>query len=195
MNEPTKRWSRRAPDVRRRQLLDAARALIVIHGYEAMTMAAVAERAGVGKGTLYLYFDSKAELLEGLRDHYWSGMLALASEILERPALSGRARLDQLIDGIVAYSVQNHEHFHAIFDLIPSTDVVPLTELSAMVEGLLREGQESGDFDLVDTAMTARLVTVGLNGLAAPVVHASTAQRPTEIRALKDLFHRVVGAP
>lgn len=47
-------------------LLDATRQLIERHGFEALTMAAVAERAGVSRRTVYLHFSTRAELLTSL---------------------------------------------------------------------------------------------------------------------------------
>lgn len=44
---------------RRRQICDAASALFAESPYDGVTMAAVAERAGVAKGTPYVYFETK----------------------------------------------------------------------------------------------------------------------------------------
>lgn len=43
-------------------VLDAAEALLVAYGYRKVTIDDVASRAGVGKGTVYLYWPSKREL-------------------------------------------------------------------------------------------------------------------------------------
>ena len=44
------------------RILDAAETLLVAYGYRKVTIDEVAGRAGVGKGTLYLYWPSKREL-------------------------------------------------------------------------------------------------------------------------------------
>lgn len=44
-------------------LIQAAVAVIAANGYDRARMAAIAERAGVGAGTTYLYFKSKPDLL------------------------------------------------------------------------------------------------------------------------------------
>lgn len=49
-------------DERGHRVLDAAGELLVRHGYRKVTVADVAERAGVGKGTVYLHWPSKLEL-------------------------------------------------------------------------------------------------------------------------------------
>ena len=50
-------------------LLAAARAIIEEDGFDSLTMAAVAERAGVSRRAVYLHFDSRAELLAALLLH------------------------------------------------------------------------------------------------------------------------------
>ncbi|MEI7785580.1 MAG: TetR/AcrR family transcriptional regulator [Betaproteobacteria bacterium] len=51
------------------QLLDAALSLFVEKGYAATHMDEVAARAGVSKGTVFLYFPSKLELFKGVVRH------------------------------------------------------------------------------------------------------------------------------
>src|SRR5215467_16133458 len=47
-------------------LLQATRDLIDEQGFEALTMAAVAERAGVSRRAVYLHFSTRAELVTAL---------------------------------------------------------------------------------------------------------------------------------
>ena len=51
---------------RTREILAAARSLLEQRGPEAMTMEEIAAAAGVAKGTLYLYFQSKDDLILAL---------------------------------------------------------------------------------------------------------------------------------
>lgn len=57
---------RRRKDARPQELLDAALELFVEKGFSATRSEEVAARAGVSKGTLYLYFPSKHDLLEAV---------------------------------------------------------------------------------------------------------------------------------
>jgi len=45
-----------------RQIIDGARAVFLAQGFDAASMGEIARQAGVSKGTLYVYFDSKEEL-------------------------------------------------------------------------------------------------------------------------------------
>jgi AcrR family transcriptional regulator len=47
---------------KRRQILDGARGVFLAQGFDAASMGEIAKAAGVSKGTLYVYFQSKEEL-------------------------------------------------------------------------------------------------------------------------------------
>lgn len=59
------RWRRRR-EARPQEILTAALAVFAERGFSAARMEDIAARAGVSKGTLYLYFDSKQEMLRAL---------------------------------------------------------------------------------------------------------------------------------
>lgn len=59
------RWERRK-DARPQELLAAAIDLFVERGFAATRLEDVARRAGVSKGTLYLYFENKEELFKAV---------------------------------------------------------------------------------------------------------------------------------
>ena len=62
---PRPRWERRK-DARPAELLAAALDLFVEKGYAGTRLDDVAARAGVSKGTLYLYFENKEELFKAV---------------------------------------------------------------------------------------------------------------------------------
>ena len=51
---------------KRRQIVDGARATFLAQGFDAASMNDIARAAGVSKGTLYVYFDSKEKLFEAI---------------------------------------------------------------------------------------------------------------------------------
>jgi AcrR family transcriptional regulator len=59
------RWKRRK-DARPAEILAAALDVFVEHGYAGARLEEVARRAGVTKGTMYLYFENKEALLEAV---------------------------------------------------------------------------------------------------------------------------------
>jgi AcrR family transcriptional regulator len=61
----TQRWQRRK-EARPAELLDAALDVFFERGFAAARLEDIAARAGVSKGTIYLYFDSKDDVFEAL---------------------------------------------------------------------------------------------------------------------------------
>lgn len=59
------KWRRRA-EARPDEVLDAALDLFIAHGFAATRVEDIAVRAGLSKGAVYLYFDSKEAILEAL---------------------------------------------------------------------------------------------------------------------------------
>ncbi|HEY1541224.1 MAG TPA: TetR/AcrR family transcriptional regulator [Xanthobacteraceae bacterium] len=51
---------------KRRQIIEGARAVFLAQGFDAASMGEIARKAGVSKGTLYVYFDNKEELFEAI---------------------------------------------------------------------------------------------------------------------------------
>ena len=77
----------------RTRILDAAQSLFEERGYAATSIAAIAKQAGVSQGTVYLAFETKAELLRTLWNTLLRGeedappvaQLARYKEVLEEP--------------------------------------------------------------------------------------------------------------
>ncbi len=70
---------------RTREILAAAREVMEQRGLEAMTMEEIAGAAGLAKGTLYLYFQSKDDLIEALISQVGENILLDLEAILEKP--------------------------------------------------------------------------------------------------------------
>src|SRR5690349_910497 len=51
---------------KRRQILKGAQAVFLAQGFDAASMGEIARTAGVSKGTLYVYFDSKEALFQAI---------------------------------------------------------------------------------------------------------------------------------
>ena len=76
------RWERRK-DARPGELAAAALELFVERGFAATRLDDVAKRAGVSKGTLYLYFDSKEDLFKAVIREGYVAPLTEAEQLLE----------------------------------------------------------------------------------------------------------------
>jgi len=68
----------------RAAITDAALELFRSHGYEATTMRAIAQRAGVSTGNAYYYFSSKEELIQEFYARSHAEHLAASRAVLNR---------------------------------------------------------------------------------------------------------------
>ena len=95
MTTPLQRQRRK--DARPQELLDAALTLFVEKGFAATKAEEVATLAGVSKGTLYLYYPSKEELLKAVIRHTLSADIAQGRErLLAHQGSATEALLDLL---------------------------------------------------------------------------------------------------
>jgi AcrR family transcriptional regulator len=70
---------------RHNAILDAAEALFLEHPDRMANVSEVAEAAGVAKGTVYLYFPSKEEMLLALHERHVGMFFAELTALLDRP--------------------------------------------------------------------------------------------------------------
>jgi AcrR family transcriptional regulator len=92
------RWQRR-PDDRPDEILDAAMTVFGEVGFARAKLDDVAKRAGVSKGTLYLYFDSKDALFREMVRSKVVTHLVFAESLLNQGETSAREILEQFIRG------------------------------------------------------------------------------------------------
>jgi AcrR family transcriptional regulator len=147
----------------RQSLLVAAQGLVDACGVEAVTMDAVAERAGVGKGTVFRRFGSRAGLMAALLDQFeadWQAgviggppPLGPGGAPRERLLAFGRSRLEQNLRGaalIRAASAALHRHGPAY------------SFAETHVRYLLGQLEVEGDLAFLTTALLAPLDVLAL---------------------------------
>ena len=92
---PDKKTLSRSQERRREDIIQAALEIFDRDGFDAAKMADIAKEAGVAKGTLYLYFDTKIELLEGVVLTVIMPTLQKIGEVAETKAGSASELLKQ----------------------------------------------------------------------------------------------------
>src|SRR4029077_5699200 len=90
------RWERR-PDERPRELLEAALDGFAQRGYRNTRLDDVAEAAGVTKGAIYHYFDTKEDLLLGVIEHNQALAFGRVEDVLHDTRLAPSARIQLVV--------------------------------------------------------------------------------------------------
>lgn len=91
------RAARAAPEERQEEILKAALEVFSEHGFAAARLDDVAQRAGVAKGTLYLYFPDKETLFERMLQNVAAPGLEMLAKLAEAENVSVNAAIEALL--------------------------------------------------------------------------------------------------
>lgn len=92
-----------AKEQRRQVILETAATLFETMGGGLPSVAQIAEAAGLGKGTIYLYYRTKEEIFAAQLLEAWSPALAILGEEMARTERSLGAQLDAFVTRFVRY--------------------------------------------------------------------------------------------
>ena len=182
----------------RRRILESAREIFFRDRFMAANLDEVAEKAGVAKGTLYRYFESKADL--------YVAVLAdngkVFTEKMAQAAPSDSPVLDQL-RAIAAFYLDHwtrHQDYFQIFWAIDNQSVIGdlpgpvidevtrLWEQSLQIlDGVLRRGVERKELIECDTWAVANILWTVANSIIQS--EGTLARRGLRRRPLEDVFH------
>jgi TetR/AcrR family transcriptional regulator len=150
----------RRKDARPSELLDAALDLFVEKGFAATRVEAVAARAGVSKGTLFLYFSSKEELFRAVvrenlvaRFADWNAEYAAmeassAAEMLHHALHSWWSRVGATrLTGLTKLVMSEAQNFP---ELAASYHAEVVRPSQALIRRILQRGVERGEFRTLD---------------------------------------------
>jgi AcrR family transcriptional regulator len=153
---------------KRRAILDAAAAEIARYGYDRANINTIAERAGIGRGTIYLYFDSKDEILDALLDTIGSLIDDTVRACLDLD-VSWSERLHALSQAFVALAEEHRDFFHVHVSALHGVnrDIgAPMTRwLLTSVEHLAAALQRAMDEGLIVPMPADTLAVLILNAL------------------------------
>jgi AcrR family transcriptional regulator len=149
---------RRRKHARPRELLVAAMALFIEKGFAASRTDEIAERAGVSKGTLYLYYDTKEHLFTDLiAERFFctfpfegdDGLAAGAvAETLQRVVTTWRSALiEGRVGGVVKLVFTEVHHFPVLAHLWVHQVMAPTR---AVVRHAVQQGIASAELRAVD---------------------------------------------
>lgn len=180
----------RPPDVRRQQILDAAAQLAATDGLENTSIATVAEAAGVAKGSIYLHFESRQNLISALQTRVWTEMIDTPRQIVGNDQLSWTDRLDAVVEHWMRYESEHVELYHAVFHAVATDDDQPWDDARLLLHQIIVGGEATGEFD-TDDLDTDVVVEFLLHAYAGPCFHHGDLDKA--VSNVQQLFRRVVG--
>jgi AcrR family transcriptional regulator len=203
LDQARRRRTIKAPDLRRREILDAAADLFSKAGFEATGVQAIAEKAGVAAGTVYLYFPSKEAILTALKEEFEAGLVDRFAEVSEAvlaeedeagTIISYQETIDRLIDGIVAFTLENRTLAavlarHASYASASPGSALLRGQLTELLGRVIREGVRLGYIESTDPEVSAYLLHVAsATAIGQAIASEDEGMLQRVVAAAKELY-------
>lgn len=164
--ESKPRWTRRK-NARPQELLAAALTLFVDRGYAATRLDDVAARAGVSKGTLYLYFSGKEDLFRAVvqenllpmldeAEHTIDSYTGPSADLLRKFILEWWNRVgDSPLSGLTKLVIAESGNFPEVAKFYHDEIIL---RSDALIIRMLERGMARGEFRKVDAVQAHRVI-------------------------------------
>src|SRR5438874_3641280 len=174
----TPRWRRRK-DARPEEIIAAALEVFADRGFAATKLEDIARRAGVTKGTIYLYFDNKEALFKALIRQTIVPVLAQGEAVAESFTGSARDLFERLVreywrlvgetslSSIPRLMIAEAGNFPELARFYYEEVV---TRGHRLMAGVLERGIKAGEFRSVNLAVATKLAM-------SPLMHAVVARK------------------
>lgn len=153
-------------------ILDATDRLLARFGYRKMTVEDIAAEAGIGKGTIYLHFSSKEEVVLSHIDRIVERLNSRLTEIAQSDAAAAE-RLRLMLLTRVLFRFDSIQHYtQSLNDLLAVLRPRLLARRAQYFESeaqifaaVLTAGRESGELSFENEHATAHALLQATNGL------------------------------
>lgn len=171
------------PDVsemRTAQIIEAATTVFAQKGFDGATMDDIADEIGINKATIYLYFDSKDALIQSIAEQLFAQEVANLQTIYESPG-TATERLTVYYEALIADEAEVLPLMPLLYEFyalgLRREDVRAVIadfihQLTDLLETLIQEGIESGEFAPTDARRAARALDALLSGTLLHWVYA-----------------------
>jgi AcrR family transcriptional regulator len=158
-------------NLRRSQILEAATHVFAAKGYHHATTKDIARAAKMAEGTIYLYFENKAELLIALMEHL-DQATTQTPDLEAGLELSPRALLTRRLEEDLAQLGPNFDLLLAILpEVLADPELRPEFYQRLVVPGLdslaahVQARQERGEMRVADVHMAVRIFIAAMLGM------------------------------
>ncbi|GAC1435842.1 MAG: TetR/AcrR family transcriptional regulator [Ktedonobacteraceae bacterium] len=133
-------------------------------GFDQANINTIAEQAGMGKGTIYLYFENKREVFLAMLRHISQSQLATIRAAL---AIEGtlQQRLERLFHAFVHLAEEESDTFNVYMSALYGVNRAFQDEATKLLRSyvtvialVLEEGRACGELDCTDIESTALMV-------------------------------------
>jgi len=176
----------------REALLDAWSSLMEEHGYAEITMAMVAERAGVARNTIYGYFPDKEHLLLAHLEREVERFLTSVTAAVDA-AVGAEARLRIIFEHQARYFATHAAARHEIGEVMGPEGyrrfMAHFEPVHRLVSRVVREGVHEGVFREVDAERATPMILAVIGIFRVPLATGEIAPDQAAAIALDFVLH------
>jgi AcrR family transcriptional regulator len=181
--------TRHKPDDTRARIMEAAEALFRRLGYSKTAVADIAAELGMSPANVYRFFPSKNAIVEAICQRCLSEVEEKAWAVARAKGPAG-PRIERLILEILAYHKDNLLTEKGVSEMVlaaieMSWDAIRAHKqvMHTVLEVILRDGIESGEFEPVEPRQTAELIFLSLVAFTHPMVIGQCMEDGQDIEA------------
>lgn len=181
----------------RDQILQAAEKRLYHFGYKKTTVDEIAADAGVGKGTVYLHFESKEDIYCAIVGQYKGQVLAEQEEIARSGQLAPLEKLRRCLKIPVMAAHRMCAEWPQAMEMVAairphlSDRLQPYIEREAkLLADILAEGNREGVFAVADTEEAAKTVKLMTLAFLPPEKQRSGLDVEEELDRIIDLAYK-----
>jgi AcrR family transcriptional regulator len=188
MNPPVTQAKAR-PDDTRARIMETAEALFRRLGFAKTTVADIASELRMSPANVYRFFPSKNAIVEAICKHCLNDVEEKAWAVARAKAPAGQ-RLERLILEILAYHRENLVTEQRVNELVVAAIEHSWESIRAhkdvlrtVVELIVRDGIEAGEFEPVEPRPTAELLLRSLVVFCNPILVGSCLEEGDDLEA------------
>lgn len=188
-------------------ILDALQDLLENADIHHISVNSIAQKAGIGKGSIYYYFSSKDEILNALIKRTYAGALEMAKELVHQTDLSIYTRLAKITNACIAATGDFLKRSEAVKNNLETAERIydsaymhqqfmkhSIVDFKEVYTQIIQQEIDKGTIQVDSAAQVAEIVlivlTVKIDNTLSPSSDEETAKT---LQALITLLERGTG--
>ncbi|MDR0474593.1 MAG: TetR/AcrR family transcriptional regulator [Treponema sp.] len=182
---------------RRWEILEKALDVFIEEGFEDATFQKIADRCGITRTTLYIYFKNKRDIFNFSIKQFLSVLENAITEITKKKNISCTEKLTQVMNVIIKRLGENRRLLSAVLDyLVSKSDLDPgyrvrrrTVRTRHILTAMLIEGKKAGEFP---SSMDVKDVNELLYSFLESAVFRLVVLRKSSVEELTDAMNLAV---
>lgn len=183
---------------RRREIVAAAREVFAIRGYHAASIDHVIERAGIARGTFYLYFEGKHDVFESLLEEALAELRARIKRVDLGPgAMPPHVQLRGSLVRALEYVLENPHFTRLLLGswMNPDPEVAGTVDafyrhVEELIARSIKHGMRLGLVRRIDASLVAAALLGTVRGITGKLLESK--KKPPIERAVDEIIALVI---